>query len=210
MKLRPLFPSDRAAAGRGFTLVELLVVITIMAILISFSVPAFNAIGQAHKLTTGGEVVVAQLNLGRQHAITLNRPVELRFYQTPDPVTGQDEYNCVQLLSLLDDGSLSPLGGVARFPEGVIISSEAELSPLLSNAGVITGQALLGGEGGEAERDYTAFRISPSARPTLAGTFQDTFVTVLFAVDAVDESAPANFITIQVNPGNSTVRIYRP
>ncbi len=195
----------------AFTLIEMLVVMGIVAILAALTVPAFNSIARSHSLTTGGETVVAQLNLARQHAISLNRSVEVRFYRTPNSVEGMEAFDRMQLLSLQDDGRLKMIDAAKPLPEGVIIAPDSSYSPLLHNPGTHEGAATLRDGGEEAERSYVAFWIGPSARPSLSGSYQETFLTLWMAQQATSSgSLPSNYLTVQVNPGNSTVRVYRP
>ncbi len=59
---------------RGFTLVELLAVITIIAIMVAVSIPAMRAL-QGTALQTGARQVQNELMLARQYAITQRLPV---------------------------------------------------------------------------------------------------------------------------------------
>jgi prepilin-type N-terminal cleavage/methylation domain-containing protein len=62
--------SSRKTVVRGFTLVELLVVIGIMAILIAFALPSFVGIGRGSKMSSALLEVRSTLTLARQWAIT--------------------------------------------------------------------------------------------------------------------------------------------
>lgn len=65
----------------GFTLVELLVVITVIGTLAALSAPAFRSVTESTHLTSAAGILADHLNLARQTAITRNLPVEFRLYQ---------------------------------------------------------------------------------------------------------------------------------
>ena len=59
-------------ATRAFTLVELLVVVLIIGLLLSFLVPAFGNLGKAGALTSAGSQVANLVNLARQNSMSKN------------------------------------------------------------------------------------------------------------------------------------------
>ncbi|MGZ8191416.1 MAG: GspH/FimT family pseudopilin [Methylococcaceae bacterium] len=60
---------------QGFTLVELLVVVAIMAITLAFGVPSFQAVIASSRLTNAANSMVTALQLARSEAIKTNRLV---------------------------------------------------------------------------------------------------------------------------------------
>ena len=123
---RTIFPDNRAPA---FTLVELLVVVSIMLVLMALIAPAFNAIQGGNNVSTAAYDVAGALQTARSYAMAHNTYAWVGFYeedagavtptnQTP-PYTGKGQIILAVVAST--DGStdltpavLSPVGKIAR------------------------------------------------------------------------------------------------
>lgn len=70
---------SRSSAKKGFTLVELLLVISVMAILLLFAVPAFQDIGRGSRMRAAVNQLTSTINLARQWAITKREKVYIIF-----------------------------------------------------------------------------------------------------------------------------------
>ena len=70
MRFRPTQPRMR---GRGFTLLELLVVVAILAVLVGTVVVGFTGADEERRLRTLAEGIQARLELARQNALQRNR-----------------------------------------------------------------------------------------------------------------------------------------
>src|SRR5436190_14571461 len=68
----------------AFSLIELLVVIGIIALVITFAIPSANSMLRGSQLTQGAQQFSDQIAYARQAAIARNRPVEIRFYRYAD------------------------------------------------------------------------------------------------------------------------------
>ena len=70
---------------KGFTLIEVLVVLSIIAVIVAFTIPAMAPALKGSKLRQSADQLEALLAGAHQRAITENRPVEVRFFRFEDP-----------------------------------------------------------------------------------------------------------------------------
>ncbi len=78
VKLRLLPRSQKLKNISGFTLLELMVVVTIAAILMAIAIPSFNEAIRNNRLTTYANNLVTAMNLARSEAIKQGMPVTVR------------------------------------------------------------------------------------------------------------------------------------
>lgn len=67
---------------RGFSLIELMIGLAIVAIMLMVAIPEFNVFLQNTQIRNGGETVMHGLNLARAEAIRRNAPVRFQFVTT--------------------------------------------------------------------------------------------------------------------------------
>lgn len=217
----------------GFSLIELIVVITIIVIIAGFTVPAATSIMKGSQLTTAAQVVQDQLSVARQTAMSRNRPVEVRFYRFGDPeIPGEEaakprsgRFRALQVFEVSEAGGATAVSKVYRMPGAIVMDggSSSKLSSLLSE------------DGGWKERDassdakapelprvkrsyqYFAFQFRPDGSTNLSPVKQGGgwFVTVLSSSEPGDkkegrDTPPANFFTLQIDPVSGTVKTFRP
>ena len=63
--------------SRGFTLIELMFGLTILAVLLALGVPSFRQLTQNNAVTAAHNDLVTSLQLGRSEALKRNRPVSI-------------------------------------------------------------------------------------------------------------------------------------
>jgi uncharacterized protein (TIGR02596 family) len=206
----------------AFTLIELLVVVTIMAILLAYVVPAANNILGGTNITRATQMVEDQLNLARQSAISLNRPVEVRFYQYHDPSMSGTNYcfRALQSWEVVKANSFIALEKVQILPAGIIMdkgtsSATTTLSSLFyPNGNVIgpPGPASLSMVG--TQYSYVAMHFTASGATDLlpTGGPSGSWFLTLHAETKGDGLSipPPNFVTIQVDPVSGTLEFFRP
>lgn len=198
---------------RGFTLVELLVVMALIAILASLAMPSVSSITRGSNVTFGGETVAGALSNARQLATSKNRSVEFRLIKMSDPkgVSPGQEIRAVQIVEVTE-GGLKPAGRLRFLPQGVIVSSVPAMTSLANSAIKSPGDISIPGVGTSYE--YYAFRFRPdgsidikSRLPSASGYY----ITIYEDKTTPSGSTPpANFVTIQLEPATGAFSVYRP
>jgi uncharacterized protein (TIGR02596 family) len=203
----------------AFTLVELLVVVSIMVVIAGLVAPAANTMLRSSQITQSADAITAQLSSARQNAMTTNRAMEVRFYKLADPslIGNTRAVRAIQVFKIEDNGDAKPEGRSQWLPGSMLIDSEATLSPLLASARKkswppspppVDPKLSLPRAG--TDYDAFCFRFRPDGSTDLDPTSK-WFVTVHAANDGDDRTTlPANFATIQVDPINSSLKLYRP
>ncbi len=120
---------------RAFTLVEMIAVMAVIGIVAVFVVPAVSGMLGGSQLTQASSMLVDQVSLARQQALTKNIIVEVRFIQfadpeqpgenVSDPTTGK--FRAIQLMEALPSGIAVPLPGskLQMLPPGVMMESSS-------------------------------------------------------------------------------------
>jgi uncharacterized protein (TIGR02596 family) len=225
----------RLLNARAFSLVELLVVISVIAIIAGFAVPAVTTMIRGSSLTQGSQNIADQIVLARQLALSRNRSVEVRFYKFADPETpGEDPKNpntgffrACQTFEILDNGGALPTGGLTRLPVGVIMN-EGPLSTILHDRPLedpkSSDPSLPDTQAGR-NYQYVALRFLPDGSTDLPPTGVDTgdnkgdswYLTIHGTQIQTGgksagktETLPDNFFTLQIDPITGSTRSYRP
>jgi len=72
--------SRTSHAIRGFTLVELAVTLTVLGLLLAFSIPAFSRINQSYQLKATADNMSGTLRMWRERAIATGVPQQVHFH----------------------------------------------------------------------------------------------------------------------------------
>jgi uncharacterized protein (TIGR02596 family) len=215
--------SARQAGPRAFTLVELLVVLTIVAIVSALVIPSVGPMMSSYNLNQAGSMVSDELSFARQAALTRNADVEVRFYQTGTTAKATDlQFRAFR--SFLAN-STAPTQAVALdklsyLPGNVIISSTADpanspstFSPLLdytNHSTVLTTGTDTLPNGTSAT--YVSFLFRATGGTNLVPVATLWYVTVCpeNAKTVTTTGLPGNYVTVQVDPVIGQVRTFRP
>jgi uncharacterized protein (TIGR02596 family) len=199
----------------AFSLIELLVVISIIGILSAAAIGGLSNVARSTNLTSAAQRLGDQFALARQTAVARNLPVEVRIYKLPDfdfTTGGATLWRGLQLF--IKDGTNDvPASRPLFFPQRVIISENAQASPLLTDLGTELTPPSNVGAFTAANVRYKSFTIRPNGTVTATSSVPDAnwFLTVHHENDPKPDSIkPANFATVQINPITSKVTILRP
>lgn len=216
---------------RAFSLIELIVVISIIILIAGFTVPAATTILKGSQLTQASGTLVGQISLARQQALTKNRAIEVRFYRFADPETpGEDvsnpatgKFRAIQIFEVLENGVAVPLDKPQMLPNNVVFAytegDTAGLSSIIDQA--TAGQPKKPGTNDKAaprlprgidyKYEYVSFRFLQDGSTNLTPT--DTwYVTLVGLNDRLPkpDEPPPNFFTVQVDPVSGSTRTFRP
>ena len=224
----------RSSRPRGFTLIEVLVVLTIISIIMFFSVPNMGEIIQGSKLTQAGDQLKYDLGLAQQTAVKDNLTVEVRFYQyrQPEQAAGAplNSYNAYQIFQLIPDSTkpsdpkaeriLAAIGKIKKLPVGVIIPQSELWATLVTNSTIANGTEEVPGlipTEKKTVATYRSFQINPDGSTNLDTSGKEAwYVTLVDSSEVeraggnIDGLAPKNYICIQVDPFNGGTRWFQP
>jgi uncharacterized protein (TIGR02596 family) len=228
-------PSLRA---RAFSLIELVVVISVLAIIAAFSVPAVTSMLKGSSLTQASQLLVDQVNLARQLALSKNTIIEVRFYRYGDPDTpGEDvtkpeegQFRAMQLFEVLSNGASIPAGKFEEFPNSIKLAADREkpddgISSLLDKGPLKKQEDLAKKDpyhislaelpkGIRKQYEFVSFRFMPDGSTTLGPTTL-WYLTMHGINDRPKTKGgkvgpPDNFFTLQIDPVTGATKIFRP
>jgi prepilin-type N-terminal cleavage/methylation domain-containing protein len=81
-----MFPSKSVRRSRGYTLVEILVVMAIIGILSLVAIPWFLKLSQRYALKSGAREIATTLQAARMTAVKLNQPVSVVLTSITPPI----------------------------------------------------------------------------------------------------------------------------
>lgn len=227
MKMSPFFSlpgrHPRRVAAPAFTLIEMLLVVTIIAILLAFAGPSIFGALRGNRMTGAGESLLGAMSEAQQTAFSQGYPVEVRFYQYPDASTGVTGFRGYQFFKVTSpDGAnteqVAKISEVVKLPDGVYISSAATMSPTLVGGTFPDSEA----NSGVAGASYSAMRFLPdgtckavaSAAAGIAALqhqpLPNSFFTLVEDTNTAVTVLPDNFYIIQTDPFTGKSRSYRP
>jgi len=134
MESRRISPRLRVCANqpqareKGFTLIEIMVAITIMAILFAIAVPAFQNWRERTALRSASETMLAHLKQARHYAMAENRSIDFTIDATdPDSYTLDDGGAHARQVSL-DQYSKTIDFGSSTISDGIKLRSDGQIA----------------------------------------------------------------------------------
>ena len=208
----------------GFSLIEMIVVVGIIAVIASFAVPAANTIIRGSQVSQASQLLTDQISFARQMALTKSHPVEVRMYRFADPEQPGEEvdkpdsgkFRAIQLFEILESGTAVPIGKITRLPMSVVIN-DGKLTTLIDTEGTTpqTPKQPVDSDpelprGVKKRYEYSSFRFLPDGSTNLSPT-KSWYATIHAITDIVnDDTPPPNFFTLQVDPVSGATKTYRP
>jgi len=212
-------PSHFSAHARGFSLVELLVVLAVISIVSTLTIMAFRGVNSALNLSSASQQVSAELTNARQTALTLDETVQVRFYQFPD-TTGASttkEFQAMQTFETRDNPP-QPLDKIVYLPSNIMISGSGTYSPPLSSSNVTPTTPIstdpfinLNGIGQNYTYVAVAFKSNGTIDTTaLSGSWTGSWFITLFEKKYVSATNLVNYTTVSIDPQDGRLRIFQP
>lgn len=205
-KMRSASPASSApGSSRAFTLVEVLAVVTVIAILLSVTTAAFQGVMVAKRLSSTSSQLTADLAWCRLLAAKENRPVWLEFIRAPEEkATDGGQYRAWDVVSIhRSTGAREVLVERTSCGQGIMIHPDAAYSTLLSN----TTNATAGVLGQIAFLPSGGTNLRPPSAP------QDTRWCVTLVIESEylknpSAQLPRNHRTLVINALTGAVREY--
>ncbi|MDF1811199.1 MAG: Verru_Chthon cassette protein D [Verrucomicrobiales bacterium] len=212
----------RSPYSSAFSLLELLTVLTIVSIVLAFSIAAVPKLSITYSLTHTGDQITDFLTNARQQAVAKNRSVEVRFYNLKEETDDDLIVTLVQSVQHIDNGNYvensAHIGELevedektVYLPSGIGISRNPVYTSFFrtgrTTKGLIRGKAA-NSLPDHPDATFTGFRFNPDGSTELpAGKW---FLTIIPEVASRRDEPPPNFYTIQIDPAVGRVRVFRP
>ena len=166
------FPVNKLSNDSGFTLIELMITVSIAAILLGIAIPSFTSTITSNRLTTNANELVTALNLARSEAIKRGVPVTVGSKAaTTNWEGGWDVFIDVNGNNIYNAGTDTSLRTYAGLPNGYTLRTGTSVFQTYSPTGlntVVAGDTFkLCSGSGTTQRTIT---ISPTGRPSVAET----------------------------------------
>ena len=206
------FSHVRDKVARAFTLIEMLVVVTIIVLLLAFSTPALMRTMQASRLASTGDSLMGTISEAQQMAYAQNVPVELRFFRYNGDFGDNSQFRAYQLFKVVvatqgtgasaqTKESIVPVGNLVKLSEGTIIVTDSVLSPGISGNGLedVKDGDVKPGYSGVAGATYNAIRFMPDGSCRKVGATKTQSNVTLASLTF--QTLPQSFLTITYDIG---------
>lgn len=143
--------------ARGFTLVELLTALGLLAVVMAFAVPSFTSMARRQRLETLKDNLIAAIQLARTEAIRLGEPVVLRRVQPCPQASSNADWRCGWRM-------FADTNGNQTLDDDETLLQTAELPPdtVLIKAGAVNVGAVAIDRYGYVTQGGTSLRIYPA------------------------------------------------
>lgn len=195
----------------GFTLIEILVVVSILAVLAVASAPYIAGIAAAARLRTAADTVQNRLLEAQSLAILFNTDAELRLYEVEDLLGGRPTLRKLRILTLrppeyetpatTTTDAFEPVGAMTSLDLEIEISADAVHSSII-DLGFQDSTADIYGR-------YIALRFHSDGSPALQPA-KPWFLTLHEKDAHLRDKKIQNFVTLQIDPATGRLRTFQP
>lgn len=196
----------------GFTLIEIVVVVALVAMIFAFATPYTLSAVRAASLSSAGDTLMQKLSLAQQRAVTENRPVGLDFFFYLKD--GVQACHAIQLVKYDAATNLAtPLEEPTYWGDGRALLVEGTLSPMF------VGNLSAADTGTAAQEPFKALEATfyrilfyPNGSTNLNVPLRDAYLTLISIQNYQEDLSepPPNYYTVQVDPVTGRTRSYRP
>jgi uncharacterized protein (TIGR02596 family) len=205
----------------AFTLIEMLVVITIIGLLIALTVPALTRTMEANRLTAAGEGFTNRISQAQQLAAAKNKRMQVWFVRSvaADSIDKTAAFRSYAICEVPSDGTQAKIiAGPFPVETGIVIADTPVLSPLLASPSVSVPPQMSAAEDAmasvvELAPDGGMKRMRSGSNGLVAEDTPLAECFLTFVKDIPSEltaSLPTNFYTVQIDPYTSRARTFRP
>ena len=200
-----LIPCPTGGHAAGFSLIELLIVIAIMALLIALTVPAFHSISSGRKLDQAASQVVDNLSLARQTAMAHGCRVR---WELADIGSGTNDYRIHRLVEF-KKGTWQAVSKWVALDASVQVNTTNPARSGLSGATDSATNNFTYGGTPFSKTNTIPVTFLPDGTTLLSGS--NTFLTLEPIQGPKDASGnSANWSCIVINPVTGRATAYRP
>jgi len=194
----------------AFSLIEVIAVVSIIAIVITASVPQISGILTSSRLRTAADAVYSRLLEAQSLAVLFNADTELRLYEVPDLVGDRPTLRKLRILTLrppedentgAEGDAFEPVGTVTDLDNEIEISRDTKHSSIASLGFQDSSEDKLG--------RYISLRFRSDGSPALPPT-SPWFLTIHEKDAHLHHSKLKNFVTIQIDPATGRLRTFNP
>lgn len=198
--------------NRGFTLVEMLVVVMVIALLMMVGLNGFRKTWESQEIRASAMKLASDLTLAAQLSVKLSRPVEVRFYKFMDPVIAspQPQFRAYQIVARdVRTNVATPLYEAQRFEGTTILSSYKKFSTLLFGRSTPRRENE-DPEVGLGEYEYVSVEFLPDGTTNLEPDVSEPWTLTLGPARWLDDPGvtPKDFQCLGIDPRSGAVRTF--
>ncbi|MDA7926746.1 Verru_Chthon cassette protein D [Verrucomicrobiales bacterium] len=193
---------------RGFSLIEIMVVLSLVAIMLALAGPGFIPVMQARSLTSAADELEQALSEARQVAMTEDLVIEIEFLGYQREENRGLEFAAYRFWKLMPNGERREYGPIHKLESSFVFLNQ--LSTLLRDGAAETETGTIPNQI-SGSVSMVRFAFFPNGETNLPEREDEDnwHITIGFTKDNLT-SIPNNFIVFQINQTNSHVTRLQP